>query len=755
MIKPLSAAISSILLVSVFAGSVHAQETAPVAGTAQAQDKAAKAAQDADKKKKAVNLDQVIVTGTRAPKAVDEIPGAITVVSTEEVQHTLTVTEDATAVLSKQVPGYSESSQAMSNSGETLRGREPLRLFDGVPQGSPLREGDRSATFTDMGIIGRVEVINGPSASEGIGAAGGIINYISKVPTQNGNQTTFTTRYQTQGHNDSEGWKTGLTFTHKDDQYDLLLAASHIDRGLSYDANGRSIGMNTSGSLADSKTNNLFVKGGVNFGDNNTQRLQLSYSHFQLDGKGKYIQVLGCRGPTDDPPCATPSTNTSVRGQINGSEDAFNDFTQYALEYSNTNFFGGTLNMTAYKADQQMRFLPENAPEKQDPLIAPVGTLFDQSEIDAHKKGLRTSWTRDELFNVSGLELHTGLDLDKDQAQQQLALTNRLWVPPMNYKSVAPYAQVSWDVGPVTLSGGWRYEDDKLTVNTYQSTWHNNRVIVQGGSLKYKENLKNLGAIWRINDQWSTYYSYSQGFTLPNIGIPLRNINIPGQSVDRISGLKDIVFDNNEFGFNWRGEHAAFGATHYVSKSAYGASLKVSPTTSDFILSRAPVRITGTELTGEWRFNPAFKLGALYSQSKGYTAFWGADPGGAYPAGGLKEPLGIGNVSPNKFVTMLTWNFLPNADATLDSTTLSGRHISGSDVRPYDGNTYSYDEQTHGYTLFDLGVDYDMHRYGALSLGIENLLDKQYILTWSQVPGYQNYWAGRGRVVSVTYSITF
>jgi iron complex outermembrane recepter protein len=751
MIKPLSAAISGILLVYAIAGNAHAQDAAPVKDTSASQD----AKPDTKKKDKAVELGQVIVTGTRSPKAVDEIPGAITVVDKVEIQHTLAVTEDATAVLSKSVPGYSESSQAMSNSGETLRGREPLRLFDGIPQGSPLREGDRSATFTDMGIIGRIEVINGPSASEGIGAAGGIINYISKVPTKEGNETTFTTRYQTQGYSDSEGWKTGLTFAHKQGGFDLLFAASYIDRGITYDGNGRRIGMNTSGSLADSTTKNLFLKSGFNFGEGEAQRLQVTYSHFKIAGKGDYVQVLGCRGPTDDPPCATPVTNTSERGQIFGSKDAFNDFAQYSLEYTNSNFFGGSLNMTAYKADQQMRFLPENAPEKQDPLIAPVGTLFEQSEIDAHKKGLRTSWTRDALFNVDGLELHTGLDLDKDQAQQRLALTNRLWVPPMNYKSTAPYAQLSWDVGPVTLSGGYRREDDKLTVNTYTSTWANNRVVVQGGSVKYTENLKNLGVIWRINNEWSTYYSYSQGFTLPNIGIPLRNINIPGQSVDRISGLKAIVFDNNEFGFNWRGEHGAFGVTHYVSKSAYGASLKVSPITSDFILSRAPVRITGTEVTGEWRFNDAFKVNALYSHAKGYTAFWGADPGGRYPAGGLNEPMGIGNVSPDKFVAVLAWKFLDNADVTLDSTSLFGRHISGHDVRPYDGQSFSYDEQTHGYTLFDLGVNYDMYRYGKLSLGIENLLDKQYILTWSQVPGYQNYWAGRGRVTSLTYTITF
>src|SRR5690348_7350215 len=101
MIKPLSAAISSILLVYAIAGSAHAQDTAPASDTT--------TAQGAKKKDKAVDLGQVIVTGTRSPKSVDEIPGAITVVSKEEIQHTLLVTEDATAVLARTVPGYAES----------------------------------------------------------------------------------------------------------------------------------------------------------------------------------------------------------------------------------------------------------------------------------------------------------------------------------------------------------------------------------------------------------------------------------------------------------------------------------------------------------------------------------------------------------------------------------------------------------------------------------------------------------------------
>ena len=223
MIKPLSAAIGSILLASAMSASVHAQEAAP----APASD--ADATDEAKKKEQVKTLGEVIVTGQRSPKAVDQIPGAITVISQEEVAHTLAVTEDATAVLSRTVPGYAESSQAMSNSGENLRGRIALRLFDGVPQGTPLREGTRNGTFTDMGVIGNIEVINGPSASEGIGGAGGVINYISRSPTKEGPETTIVARYSSQFEDDSSGWKLGLTHAYKSGDFDFIGSIARID----------------------------------------------------------------------------------------------------------------------------------------------------------------------------------------------------------------------------------------------------------------------------------------------------------------------------------------------------------------------------------------------------------------------------------------------------------------------------------------------------------------------------------------------
>ena len=671
-----------------------------------------------------------ITTGTRSAKAIDKIPGAVTVVSKQEVEHTLALTEDATAVLARTVPGYAESSQAMSNTGENLRGRIALRLFDGIPQGSPLREGTRNGTFTDMGLIGRVEVINGPSASEGIGAAGGIINYISKVPTKLGDEFTINTRYTSQFHDDSAGWKLGANFARKTDAYDLLVGVSHIDRGISYDANGRRIGLNTSGSTADSKADTIFIKGGFNFGRGNEQRVQVTATTYKIEGKGNYRLVDGDR--------ATGATNTSERGALFGTLTEINDFKQAAVAYSNSDFLGGTLTVDLYTAEQAMRYPAEDGADRQDPLIKPLGTLIDQSEVRSKKKGLRTSYARQDAFALRGLELRGGLDLTGDEADQRLALTNRLWVPPMQYTSTAPWVQAAYDLGPVTLTGGLRREDGKLKVDSYTTVYFRNRSAVEGGTLSYTSNLPNLGLIWRLPAGWSVFAATGKGFTLPNLGIPLRNVNFPGQTVKGIIDLQAIVVKNDELGFNWRGNMGSLGGSYYHSKSDFGQSLLIDPVTNDFTLRRVPVDIKGVELSGELKISKTLKANALYSRIRGKTEFVAGGP--------LDKDMGVLDINPDKLGVSGTWNATPQASLTLGATQLMSRNINVG---------LSGEEHTTGYTLMDLGAKYDLGRYGQLTLGVENALNKQYILSWSQVAGFRNYWAGRGRVVSLSHEIKF
>ncbi|MBW8375959.1 TonB-dependent receptor [Stenotrophomonas sp.] len=724
MIKPLSAAISTALFACVISPAM-AQSTTPT------------------------DLDQVIVTGSRTPISIEKVPGAVTVVNQEQVQRTLNLTEDATAVLARMVPGYSESSQAMSNSGETLRGRVALRLFDGVPQGSPLREGSRNGTFTDMGVIGRIEVINGPSAAEGIGGAGGVINYLSKNPEVDGHQTTVSTRYGTQFKDDSGQSKIGITHTFKGDAADFLISGAYIDRGIAYDGDGRRVGLNTSGSLSDSYSKNLFLKGGYNFGEGQMQRIQASYSNFHIGGKHNYIPVEGCR--YDAVECPIPSTNTAEKGSIKDSLAEFNDFEQFAAKYTHADFFGGDLSVDLYWAKQAMRYVPENGTDRQLVKPAPpeADRIWDQSEINSEKKGLRLAYAYSGLFAVEGLRLRTGLDLVEDTAEQRLALTDRVWVPPMKYTSLAPYAQLSWDIGPVTLDAGIRREDGELEIDGYTTTAYRDFTPVQGGKLDYKANLPNFGAIWRISDAWSVFASYSEGFGIANVGIPLRNIqaNSPCKAVSCIADLQPLITKNKEVGFNWRGEQAQVGISGYRSTSEFGSSLTVDKVTEDFILTRAPTRIEGIEMNSAWTFNDQWKATLLYSRIRGQTQY--------YDGSGLNKEMGILDISPDKVNASLTWTPNDRFDATLGVSRTFSRDLRETFVNPSNGAVYLNEEDTYGYALWDLSMNYDTGTYGKLSLGIENLLDKQYVLTWSQLPGWQNFFSGRGRMVSLTHTFTF
>lgn len=681
---------------------------------------------------------QIIVTGTRAPKAVDKIPGAITVISSVELTRNLTLTEDATAVLARSIPGYSESNQTLNTLAETMRGRAALYMFDGIPQSTPLRDGSRNATFTDMATVQRIEVIGGASASEGIGAAGGIINYISKRATEPGTHVSVSGRIGSQFRDDSEIWKIGGSVAHKSGMLDVFVAAAYVDRGITYDARGRRIGLSASTSLADSTQRNIFGKVGLTFGEGDSQRLEAIASYFRLASKGNYHYVAGSRA-LGIPDTAEPGPPRGTNGQsLAGTE--FNDFRQYVLNYSNSALFGGSLNVTGYIARQAMRFPGENSVGRQDPLIAPLGTLVDQSEILSKKYGVRTSYTRPD-FLLQGLELRFGVDIVHDKTQQRLALTDRIWVPPMEYDSVGPYAQLSYDIGPVTFSGGWRREDGKVKVADYTTVYANNRAFVKGGTLNYKNDLLNAGAVWRIGGGFSTFASYSEGFTLPNVGIPLRNVNVPGKTVEGLLDLQAVIFKNKEIGFNWRDRIGNVGISYYDSKSKLGSSLAIDPVTRDYVLLRRPIRIRGVDFTAE--FNPVedLRLNLLFSHVVGKTT---AANNVTTP---LDVTLGTINISPDKLNASVTWQPVEPASITFGASSILGRHINKGRA--------GLEERTKGYTLFDLTANYRFEKVGTLSLGVENLFNKFYFLTSSQIDIFQNYFAGRGRTVSLTLRSEF
>lgn len=680
----------------------------------------------------AADQQQVVVTATRGAKAVEKIPGAVTLITSEELKGQMLVSEDLSAALAVLAPSYAPSRQKLTSFGESMRGRTALILFDGVPQSNPLRNGAREGYFADPSIIERIEVISGASAIQGLGATGGIINFISRTPKLEGTRQRVELKYGTQGRSADALWKAAYGVEHKG-TFDAVLHLSSTKRGVGVDGDGRRLGLESvQGDTQDSQADDVFVKVGKDFG---AQRLQLSANRFRLNGDGDWRAVAGNRqaGQVTSAEPGTPP-GTPARNKVR----------TVSAEWTHSELGGGFAKVQVYKQDFEALYGATAATTFQDADIAPLGSLFDQSEIVADKKGAKLSWVRPDV-GTRGLELTLGMDWLSDTSQQRLAGTGRLWVPPLEFSSTAPFAQLEYEVGDLTLRGGVRHERADLTVDTYRTLAFYNRSEVQGGKRSFSQTVKSVGGVWRVGRGWSAFASYNEGFGLPDVGLVLRAVNRSGQSVEQLIALEPVVTDNREIGLAWRGALGSFSASVYDSRSELGTQIRVDATTGVGAVQRVPVRVKGFELAGELRPHRDWTLLGSLAVTRGRTA--------AAPGQPMDVALGARSQGPDKSVLGAQWAFRPKASARLQVTHLRDRHINTGRM----SGTARLGEAFEGYTLADLSAQWHT-ALGDVGIGVENLFDRQYVGYYAQSnPAGTNddYFAGRGRTLTLSWQRTF
>jgi iron complex outermembrane receptor protein len=675
---------------------------------------------------------EVVVTATRAPKSVDKIPGAITVVSQRELESQYLLADDPSAALATYIPGYSPSRQKISSTGESLRGRSTLILLDGIPQSNPLRAGMREGYFADTAIIERIEVINGASAIQGMGATGGIINYITRAPRQDGTTYSVQARVASQFRHDNLDWKTGFSVAHKSGAFDLFGYASVQQRGMAYDADGRRIGIDAlQGDTLNAGGHDLFLKIGHDFGE---QRLQLSVNRFDFRGESEYRAV-----PAD---FAHAIPTSSTPGRPPGKPPR-NEVTSASLDYRHGALLGGVFSTQLFSQDFTALYGGSNTGTFQDPRLAPPGRLFDQSEINADKYGAKVTWVRPDLL-LAGLEATLGIDHLRDRSGQRMALTDRTWVPTLDFTSTAPFVQVEYNAGPFTLRAGVRYEQAHLAVADYTTLWSYGGYSVAGGKRTFHQAVENYGAVWRFAPGWSAFISSSEGFGVPDVGLVLRGVNRPGQSVNQLFDLQPVITRNQEIGVNWRGRRGSAGASFYDSRSKLGSVLRIN--SEGFgVIDRVPTTVRGWEVAAEARVTPALAFSGTYAKTMGRTA--------SAPGAPMDLALGARAQGPDKLVLAATWQPLPAAQVRLQATRLADRDINIG--RSSAG--MNLEEHFRGYTLADLTVGMDS-RWGRFGIGIENLADRQYIGYYPQSVFQRDpltWFAGRGRTLSASFSRTF
>jgi len=671
-------------------------------------------------------LQAVTVTATRGGSTAGETPQKITVITREQLEEQLALTSDPAQILGNLVPSYSPSRQKMTNSGETFRGRSALVMIDGVPQSTPLRDSSRDGHVIDLSMVERIEIIHGASAEHGLGATGGIINYVTRRPESGtlrqhaGVSVTVPTDYESDGL----GYKLDYRLEGRSGDWDYLATASYQTRGLYYDGRGRSIGVDdVQGDTMDSVSHNVMAKLGYWIDDN--QNLELLLNRFEMEGNHDYVNVPGDRD------AGLPAT--SRKGDPDGKA-AMNRTLNTSLTYRNADFGGNELTAQVYSQRIRARFGGGILGSFQDPAIAPVGTLFDQSQNESDKVGGKLTLTRDGLFD-NHLKLTGGLDLLQDDTRQMLVATNREWVPETRFRNYAPFLQAEFrPTARLQLHGGVRREFAELDVGTFRTIASAGGVTVQGGKPEFRETLANAGLVFQATDRVQVFANYSEGFGMPDVGRVLRAISTPGQSVEDFLDLRPIVTENREIGF--RLNHGPFDAelSWYQSDSDLGARLELVD--GVYQVRRERTEINGFEATGGYRLNKDHRLSLGYAQVRGRS-----DTDGD---GSVDTRLNGANVPPDRL--NLRWSALWSPQL---STHVQVSHYFD---RKFDDPELEFD----GMTLVDLSFGYKLS-VGRIVGGVENLFDKQYISYNAQASDKRDdrYFAGRGRTLTVGYQVDF
>uniref|UniRef100_UPI003A93B816 TonB-dependent receptor plug domain-containing protein n=1 Tax=Halomonas cupida TaxID=44933 RepID=UPI003A93B816 len=123
--------------------------------------------------------DTMVVVGSRTPRAISEIPGAVWVIDREQLDTQLHTGADLKTALGQLVPGMDLAPQGRTNYGQNMRGRTVQVLIDGVSMNGS-RSLSRQFDSIDPFNIERIEVLSGATSLYGGGATGGLINIITR-----------------------------------------------------------------------------------------------------------------------------------------------------------------------------------------------------------------------------------------------------------------------------------------------------------------------------------------------------------------------------------------------------------------------------------------------------------------------------------------------------------------------------------------------------------------------------------------------
>jgi iron complex outermembrane receptor protein len=654
--------------------------------------------------------DLEVVTATRSREPVREVPAAVSVIDRAELVGQGAVTTDLGEMLGQRVPGLSPTTESQTNFGQTLRGRDLEVLIDGVPITTPLRNGERSLRTIDPSAVERVEVVRGATAAYGFGGTAGIINFLTREPA--GEELSATTEVRWSAADDagdgSLDARVSQSVSGSVGRFGFVAAASYQSHGRRYDARGDMIPVDPQGQggLAGADGTSLFGKATLSLSP--AEDLSLTASRYDLMQEDpEFVTEPGV--PGEEKARAVPGDP--------GSEAVGNTNTMVQARYRNGDLLGSSVAARAYYLDNLSRFG-----------FSPF--FGSSSRITAEKHGARLDVQSPLDVLVDGARVTWGADYLHDETAQPLG-DGRFFVPPMRQTSMGPFVQLRVPLtGRLTARGGLRHEEIWLDVDDFTTLREVGGNSVEGGSLQYGATVLNAGLTYGLTHALEGFASFSQGFSVAEVGRELRTTSAP--SVEALSPAPKET-DHVELGVRGRWDRLRVSASVYRNESDLGSSFG-----PDLRIVRAPERIRGLESTVDVSPAEGWRLGGTLTLVEGEQ-----DADGD---GDVDEPLGALRVPPTKVTAYAEGRLLPGWRARVQAL------HSGSRA-PFPGGDGFGRGAVDAYTVLDVSTGVELWR-GTVELGVRNLLDEFYFPVASQATnlGFA-YSAGQGRRVALLYRI--
>lgn len=708
---------------------------------------------------------EVVISAARTGRSEEDIPRSITVIPREQIesQGSVSATNNVSDILGRLVPGYGPPNQVERGTrAQSMRGRPALILIDGVVQNSNVNEGTELNTI-DPSAIERIEVIRGPSALYGSGGTGGIINIITREPTESKIEQQVRI-----GANDSIGdetfpgngigYNSGYSISGNQGIFNWRFQASLNQNNRFYDADGEVIPL---GDLDGVRSLNFLTKMGLNINEN--QRLKLSYN---LYNDRNFSELRS------DPIVTTIPGLQKARdervGEIDYEEPPEQTNHNLSLTYNHDNLFGSKLYTQLFFQKTYYTDFGDNRDLVQNFLgnleIPPDGPFVNQGGVDQRKLGTRFQintpignsanllWGFDYTNERNDTEQYIIDPIAFDEDREANIVDTLNAVPKFELSNLGIFAEGSWDVNEkLVLTGGVRYETIHADFEDWTGSPLENVGSVlfgeplpefEGGTNNPSDTVFNFGVLYQASSAISLFANFTEGFSLPSLnfvgGVTSENFNIEDDDL-----LEPEKVHNYEIGIRGNWQSVQFTLAGYYNHTDKGQNVFIGEGGGGVTQAvRSPQRNYGVEATLDWQPANNWRLGGSFTWMEGEGDFPGLERSW--------QALSSLDVQPIKLTLYVENQTLPGWRNRLQLL-----HVGDRD-RAFDEGIDQI--SINSYTTVDL-ISTLNTGFGRWELGVENLFNNQYFPVVAQLrtgPFQEpRRYAAPGRSLSIRYLLNF